>query len=87
MAMTIKVLAQSLSLAGSVIGACAELSWPRPTRPTDVVHVRSKMANIKSSRSKPDCDIVPIHALTVNHDDEVRQDFTVKRLAFKKREQ
>jgi acyl dehydratase len=73
MAITMRLLVES-----------AELSWPRPTRPNDVLHVKSTITDIKPSRSKPDRAIVLVHALTLNQDDEVRQDFTAKLLAFKR---
>src|SRR5476651_2482756 len=41
-------------LAGGMIGAKVELSWPRPTRPGDVLHVESEILAVTASRSKPD---------------------------------
>ena len=84
MAITMRLLVESLPFSQGVIGAGAELSWPRPTRPNDVLHVKSTITDIKPSRSKPDRAIVLVHSLTLNQDDEVRQDFTAKLLAFKR---
>ena len=41
-------------LAGGIVGAGVELSWPAPTRPGDVLHVESEVAEITPSRSRPD---------------------------------
>jgi acyl dehydratase len=39
-ALTMRLLVDGgLPLAGGLIGASGELSWPRPTRPGDVLHV------------------------------------------------
>src|SRR5690606_30481288 len=47
-----------LPIAGGIIGAGAEIAWPRPTRATDVLHVVSEVVEIQPSRSKPDRGMV-----------------------------
>ena len=42
------------SLAGGIVGAGGELSWPAPTRPGDVLHVECEVVEITPSRSRPD---------------------------------
>ena len=84
MAITMRLLVESLPFACGVIGGGAEVSWPRPTRPNDVLHVRSKVIGIKPSRSKPDRGIVLTHSLTLNQHEEVCQDVTAKLLVFRK---
>src|ERR1700687_5137648 len=39
---------------GGVVGAGADLSWPAPTRPGDVLHVESEVVEIMPSRSRAD---------------------------------
>jgi acyl dehydratase len=55
-----------LPLAGGIIGAGGELSWPAPTRPGDVLHVESEVVEIVPSRSKPDRGIATIVSRTIN---------------------
>jgi acyl dehydratase len=43
-----------LPLAGGVIGAGGEVSWPKPTRPGDSLAVTSEIEEITPSRSRPD---------------------------------
>src|ERR1700730_6029631 len=45
-------------VAGGIIGAGGEISWPKPTRPADELHVVSEVMEIIPSRSKPDRGIV-----------------------------
>lgn len=84
MAITMKLLVQSVPFAHGIIGAGGEISWPRPTRPGDTLHVRSKVLDIKPSGSKPDRAIVLVQCLTFGQDEELRQEFTTKLLAFRK---
>lgn len=84
MGITMRLIVESVPLAGGIIGAGAEVSWPRPTRPGDVLRVRSEIIQITPSRSRPDRAIVLTRSLTLARDDEVRQDFTAKLLAFRR---
>jgi len=62
--------------AGGVIGAGVELSWPRPTRPGDVLRVDTEVIEITPSRSKPDRGIVTVRSEIRNQDDKVVQRMT-----------
>jgi acyl dehydratase len=62
-----------LPIAGGLIGAGAEISWPRPTRATDVLHVVSEVVEIQPSRSKPDRGMVAVRSETRNQHGEVLQ--------------
>lgn len=84
MAITMRLLVESLPFACGVIGWGAEISWPRPTRPNDVLHVRSTVMEIRPSRSKPDRGLVLMHSLTLNQNEEVCQDVTAKLLVFRR---
>ncbi|MFY9937658.1 MAG: MaoC family dehydratase [Silvibacterium sp.] len=84
MAITMRLLVESLPFACGVIGGGAEVSWPRPTRPSDVLHVKSTVVEIKPSRSKQDRGIVLMHSLTLNRNGDVCQDVTAKLLVFRK---
>jgi acyl dehydratase len=62
-----------LPLAGGIIGAGGEISWPRPTRPGDVLQVFSVVEEITPSRSRPDRGTVKVRSETRNQRGEVVQ--------------
>ena len=67
-----------LPIAGGIIGAGGELSWPRPTRATDVLHVVSEVVQIQPSKSKPDRGMVTVRSETRNQHGDVLQLSTVR---------
>ena len=71
-------------IAGGQIGASVELSWPRPTRPGDVLHVECEVLAVTPSRSKPDRGFITMKSLTKNQADEVVQVQTSKILVRKR---
>jgi acyl dehydratase len=84
-AVTMRLLVGSgLHLASGLIGLGGELTWPRPTRPGDVLRVEAEILEIRPSRSKPDQAIVTVRNTTLNQNDEPAQIFTCKILVFKR---
>ena len=83
-AITMKLLVESLPLAGGVIGAGSEITWPRPTRPGDVLHVVSTIVEISPSRSKPDRGVVTVQSDTLNQHGELCQRSVARLLAFRR---
>jgi len=83
-AITMKLLVESLPLACGVIGAGSEITWPRPTRPNDVLHVVSTVVEIAPSRSKPDRGIVTVRSDTLNQNGEVCQRSVARLLVFRR---
>jgi acyl dehydratase len=73
-----------LPFEGGIIGAGAEISWPRPTRPGDVLHVESEIMEITPSRSRPDRGMAVVRSETKNQRDEVVQ-VLVARLVLPRR--
>ncbi len=67
-----------LPIAGGIIGAGAEVSWPRPTRATDVLHVVSEVLEIQPSKSRPDRGMVTLRSETRNQQGDVVQISTVR---------
>jgi len=67
-----------LQIAGGIIGAGGELSWPRPTRATDVLHVVSEVVQIQPSKSRPDRGMVTVRSETRNQHGDVLQLSTVR---------
>ncbi|HEY2838073.1 MAG TPA: MaoC family dehydratase [Pirellulales bacterium] len=84
-ALTMRMLVESgLPIAGGIIGAGGEITWPRPTRPGDVLHVESEIVEVKPSRSRPDRGMVTIRSETKNQGGEVVQ-ILVARLVVSRR--
>ena len=78
-AITMKLMVQGgLPIAGGIIGAGAELSWPRPARPGDVLTVTSEVVEVVPSRSRPDRGSVRVRSETRNQDGEVVQILTAR---------
>ncbi len=70
-ALTMRLLVDGgLPVAGGLIGAGGEISWPRPTRPGDVLRVVSTVEKITPSRSRPERGTVTIRSETLNQHDE-----------------
>jgi acyl dehydratase len=73
-AITMRLLAEGgLPIANGVIGAGGEITWPRPTRPGDVLKVTSEIEEITPSRSRPDRGIVKVRCETRNQRQEIAQ--------------
>lgn len=78
------IVGGGMPIAGGSIGAGAEISWPRPTRPGDVLHVESEVLELKASRSRPDRGVVTIRNQTHNQVGEVVQIMTAKLIVPRK---
>ena len=73
-AVTMRLLVTGgLPIAGGIVGAGVELSWPHPTRATDVLQVQSEITGIVPSRSRPDRGMVTVRCETRNQRGEVLQ--------------
>jgi len=77
-AMTMPLVVESVPMAWGIIGSGGELSWPRPTRPGDVLHVETEVLEIVPSRSRPERGMVVVRCTTLNQDGEPVQVFTPK---------
>src|SRR5215469_6757300 len=78
-AITMRLLVDSgLPLAGGIIGAGGEISWPRPTRPGDTLHVESEVIEIKPSQSHPERGMATVRSETINQNREVVQVLTAR---------
>ena len=83
-AITMRLMVDLGVPAGGLIGAGGEISWPRPTRPGDTLHVVSEVLEVVPSRSRNDRGTVVIRNETRNERDEVVQLFTAKLIAFRR---
>lgn len=76
---TMRLLVTSgIPVAGGLIGADCEISWPIPTRPGDVLTVESEVLKVSPSRSRPERGIVTIRSKTYNQAGEIVQEMTSK---------
>ena len=73
-------------IAGGMIGAGGELTWPLPTRPGDEIRVESEVIEVKPSHSKPERGFVTLRSETKNQKNEVVQLFIVKLLVWRRPE-
>ena len=84
-AITMKLLVESgPQLAGGMIGAGGELTWPLATRPGDVLHVESEVLAVTPSRSRPERGMVTLRSTTLNQKGEAVQVLTARLLAWKR---
>ncbi len=84
-ALTMSMLADgNMPLAGGLIGAGAEIAWPRPVRPGDTLRLDSEILEITPSRSRPNQAMVKVRSTTTNQNGEPVQVMTSKMLAFKR---
>ncbi len=78
-AITMRLLADGgPPIAGGLIGAGAEVAWPKPTRPGDILQVESEIMEIRPSRSQPDRGMVTLRSETRNQRGEILQTFVAK---------
>jgi len=84
-AITMSLLVKSgMPIAGGLIGAGGELTWPRPTRPGDVLHAQSEVIAVRLSRSRPERGMITVKTETLNQKGEVVQLMTSRMLAWKR---
>ena len=84
-AITMSLLVKSgMPIAGGLIGAGGELTWPRPTRPGDTLTVESEILAVTPSRSRPERGMIKVHSLTRNQNGEVVQDMTTRMLVWRR---
>jgi acyl dehydratase len=76
-AITMRLLVQDLPVAGGLIGAGGEISWPAPTRAGAVLHCECEVLEVRPSRSRPDRGIAVVRIETVDRDGAAAQVFTV----------
>ena len=73
-ALTMRLLVGGgLPLAGGIIGGGGEISWPKPTRPGDVLQVHSEVVSVTPSRSRPERGMVVVRYETRNQQGDVLQ--------------
>jgi acyl dehydratase len=77
-ALSMRLIVETLPLAGGLIGAGGDIRWPRPTRPGDTLQVEIEILQINSSRSRPERGSTLTLFTTRNQNGETVQTFTAK---------
>ena len=77
-AFTMRLLVDTVPIAGGLIGAGGALAWPRPTRPGDVLHVECTVESVTRSRSRPNRGSIMLRIETVNQCGEPVQILTAR---------
>ena len=73
-----------LPFAHGIVGQGGEITWPRPTRPGDTLHVESEIVEIRPSRSKPQQGIVTVRSTMLNQGGEAVYLLTAKLLVLRR---
>jgi acyl dehydratase len=73
-----------LPFANGLIGYGGEITWPRPTRPGDILRVESEIVEITPSRSKPNHGIVTVRNTMRNQNGEAVYLLTAKLLVMRR---
>ena len=69
-ALSMRLLVDGLPFAGGLIGVGGETTWPRPTRPGDILTVHVEVLEITPSKSRPDRGMVRTRNETRNQHGE-----------------
>lgn len=85
-AVTMRLLvATGPRIAGGVMGASAEVRWPQPTRPGDVLQVQSEVLALTPSRSHPERGMLRLRCDTYNQRGELVQSLTANLVVPRRR--
>ena len=83
-ALTMRMLVQAFPLAGGLVGAGGETTWPRPTRPGDTLTAHVEVLEITPSTSRPDRGMIRTRTETRNQHGEAVQISTVRIVAWRR---
>ncbi|MBI1245981.1 MAG: dehydratase [Alphaproteobacteria bacterium] len=72
-AMTMRLIVETLPLAGGVIGAGGTIAWPKPLRPGTTLSVAIEILEIRPSRSRPERGMLKMKCTTHEDSGEVVQ--------------
>lgn len=83
-ALTMRLLVEAFPLAGGLVGAGGETTWPRPTRPGDTLTVHVEVLEILPSRTRPDRGMIRTRSETRNQNGEAVQISTTRIVAWRR---
>lgn len=73
-AITMRLLVESVPLAGGILGAgMDEVRWPKPVRPDDVLRLRTIVLELRPLKSREGYGMVKFRGTTLNQHDEAVQ--------------
>lgn len=73
-AITMRLMVENgIPIAGGLIGAGVEITWPKPTRPGSTLQVESEIMNVKPSQSRPDRGIATVRSKTRDQNGDIVQ--------------
>lgn len=78
-------LSSDLRPAGGIIGGGGELTWSKPVRPGDTLHVEIEVVETRTSRSRPTQGLVKVRIATLNQHGETVQTFSPTLLVERRR--
>jgi acyl dehydratase len=81
-ALTMRMLDESVTFAGGLIGTAGRLEWLRPVRPGDRLSLESEILEIARSKTRSDRGRIKMRLVTSNQRGEAVQILTAKVLAF-----
>ena len=76
--LAMRAIAQHVPFAGGLIGGGAEITWPQPTRPSDVLIFTSTVMEVTPSRSKPERGLALLRTEARNAKGELLLIFSAK---------
>lgn len=77
-AITMRLIVESMPIAGGLIGTEGEIAWPAPTRPQDALQVTCEILELTPSRTRADRGSARVRIVTSNQRGEDAQTFTVR---------
>lgn len=77
-AITMRLIVDSMPIAGGLIGTEGEIAWPTPTRPGDALQVTSEILELTPSRSRADRGSARVRIVTRNQRGQDAQTFIVR---------
>ncbi|MDM3888606.1 MaoC family dehydratase [Pseudomonas sp. BCRC 81390] len=83
-AVTMRLLVASVPLAGGLIGAGSEISWPQAVRPGDRLRVTTTVKELTASKSRPERGMALLESETCNQHGAVCQRSLARVLVFRR---
>ncbi|WP_421858076.1 MaoC family dehydratase [Oricola sp.] len=85
-ATSMRLLVECAPFADGLIGGHADVYWPMPTRPGDVLQLTATVEEIVPSKSRPERARVIVKSITRNQNGETVQVMTSRLIAFRRPE-
>ena len=80
---TMKLWIDSIPFEKGAVGLEVNLSWNKPVRPGDILHVESTIKEINPSKSRPDRIYMVIESKAIDQDGLICETMTANLMTFK----